>query len=111
LFIYWYFYATIPSKENLIVVLPYLIFSWVFLFWLSKIFFLWALKYISLPRLSSSLALYPIFTIIYSIILFSKYPTLTQSIWLLPMIIWVLIFFRRIDIEKLFRNKTTQWNT
>ena len=111
LFIYWYFYSELPPQENLIIVLPYLIFSWVFLFWLSKILFLGALKHISLPRLSSFIVLYPLSTIIYSIILFMKYPTLAQSFGLFQMIIWVLIFFRRIDIEKLFRNKVNRWNT
>jgi drug/metabolite transporter (DMT)-like permease len=105
LFIYWYFYADFPEISNLYKVLPYLIFSWIFLFGTSKIFFIEGLKYISLPRLSSFIALYPIFTILYSIILFWNFPRTEQVLGLLPMWIWILIFFNRIKIKNFLITK------
>lgn len=97
LFTYSYFSIWFSSinPENMTKVLPYLIFSWIFLFWYSKILWIDAYKYISIPRASTFLSIYPIFTIIYSIILFWNFPSFYQILWLIPIIIWIYLIFSK----------------
>jgi drug/metabolite transporter (DMT)-like permease len=62
------------------------------------------MKYVTVPRASSFLPLYPIFTISYGAIFYNTYPDLNQLIWLLPMILWVIIMFRYNIITKILNS-------
>ncbi len=83
---------------------------WVYLFFVGAILFgfskyLWveAFKYIEVPRASSFIVLYPIFTIIYSSIFFQVYPTTQQLVGLLPIVVGVLLLFNPSIVKKIFR--------
>ncbi len=96
--IFLFLYVYLIGQFNLVYsdfmhVLPYLIFSGVVLFWFSKILWIDAYKYIWVPRASIFLTLYPIFTILYNIIFFFRFPTFFQVFWLLPLIIGIYFIF------------------
>ena len=101
LFIISYIFYPAPSFENISNTIHLLLFSWIILFWLSKLFRINSYKYIWVSRASSFLPLYPIFTIIYSIIFIWVYPSINQALSLIPIWIWILVFYNKINLKKI----------
>jgi drug/metabolite transporter (DMT)-like permease len=89
----WVIYFQIPDmtiiKNNILE----LVISWILIFWLSKTLWVSAMKYVTVPKASSFLPLYPVLTILYWVLFYAVKPEFNQLIWLIPMIIGVFILF------------------
>jgi drug/metabolite transporter (DMT)-like permease len=86
-------YYEFPNYQIINDNLIELIISWILIFWISKTLWVSAMKYVTVPKASSFLPLYPVLTIGYWILFYNTIPNLNQLIWLLPMVIWVFILF------------------
>lgn len=96
-FLFFYVYVNgeiYTDKSSIFYALPYLLFNWIVLFWISKILWLEWLKILSVHRATIFVGLLPIFTIIYNIILFQLFPNIYQIFWLIPIILWIYFIFR-----------------
>lgn len=89
----WLIFFEIPEFNIVKTNILQLLISWVLIFWFSKTLWVSAMKYVTVPKASSFLPLYPVLTILYWVAFYSVKPELNQLIWLIPMIIWVFVLF------------------
>ncbi len=99
LFGFHYFTGGEFDWEKIASVLPLLILSGIFVFAIHTDLWTRAYKYITVPRASSFLVLYPVFTMIYMAMFYNTFPEYSQILGLIPIIIWVVFFYN----EKLFK--------
>jgi drug/metabolite transporter (DMT)-like permease len=87
LFLIAFFIEPLPSLENLLMALPYLLISGLIIMGLAKILWVEAIYLISITKATALSALVPLFTIIFAYIVLNETPTVLQIISSLPIII------------------------
>ncbi len=82
-----YLSEPLPTAENLIKAMPYILAIGVIVFGLSKVLWIEALHRISITKMSAMLALVPIFTLIFAYLTLNEVPDLRQVLGIIPILI------------------------
>jgi len=85
-FLAWYFEASL-SLENIKIALPYIFVIGLFIFGLSKIFWMEALHRISITKVSAMVALVPVLTLVFAYLFLNEIPQIRQLIGIFPILI------------------------
>jgi len=85
-FFAWYFEPGL-SLANLKTALPYVLIIGLFIFGLSKIFWMEALHRISITKVSAMVALVPVLTLLFAYLYLNEVPQLQQFIGIFPILI------------------------
>ena len=85
-FFAWYFEPPL-SMENLKIALPYVLIIGLFIFGLSKIFWMEALHRISITKVSAMVALVPVLTLFFAYLYLNEVPELRKFIGVFPILI------------------------
>ncbi len=82
-----YLSEPMPTMENLLKALPYLLAVGVLVFGLSKVLWIEALHRISITKISAMLALSPLFTLLFAYFALNEVPGLRQLLGMIPILI------------------------
>lgn len=95
LFIFAYSFSDIPTVNELIESLPFIIIIWFLLLWLSKILWIEGIHRISVPKAVSMNSIWPAFTLLFAFFILKEIPTVYQIMWLIPIMIWWILITRK----------------
>ncbi|MCJ7764966.1 MAG: DMT family transporter [Thiovulaceae bacterium] len=87
MFLLAYLTEPLPTSDNLIKALPYILAIGILVFGLSKVLWLEALHRISITKVSAMMALPPIFTLIFAYYTLNELPELRQILGVIPILI------------------------
>ncbi len=82
-----YLSEPLPTTENLLKALPYILAIGVLVFGLSKVLWIEALHRISITKISAMLALSPLFTLLFAYFALNEVPGLRQLLGMIPILI------------------------
>ena len=85
-FFAWYFEPEL-SLENLKIALPYVLIIGLFIFGLSKIFWMEALHRISITKVSAMVALVPVLTLLFAYLYLDEVPELRKLMGIFPILV------------------------
>lgn len=96
-FLFWVYFLWdwVLEVDKIGQVLPELLIGGILVFALHTDLWTRAYKYISVPRASSFLVLYPLFTMFYMAVFFKTFPEISQLLGLIPIIIWVIFLYNK----------------